>query len=880
MADKNQCVNVDELKQLARGQWPEIITAIGGVASELLDGKGHPCPKKCSDGGGDDRFSVFKDFNETGGVICRHCHSEKNGDGIATLQWLTGWGFAETIDKVAEYLGADQKPHTVTQRAANDPPRKKPGRIFSTADEAIKNLERDPNLGPRSACWTYRDKRGEPVGYVVRWDTADGKTIRPVSRYGDRWHVGAMQDPRPLYRLPEVLESEGPVYICEGEKATDAAVSIGLNATTSSGGSNAPNKTDWEPLHGREVVILPDNDESGRKYANTVAENLILLDVRYDLPPSATVKVVELPGLPEKGDIVEWIEAQDTTDPEELRGRIEKLADEADLWQPGESKPEPWPEPVGFGPNLPIFPIDCLPVVLRDWAASVAESTQVPVDLPAMLCLAVCATAIAKRVEVDCGRGWSEPTNIFVVVVLDPANRKSAVFKLAVAPLVRHEKEEAIRLADQIRRAENDRDIHERRLENQKKAVAKESDRTKRDEISSEIEETSKTLEEIEDIVAPRLFADDITVEQLAVLMMRHGGRMAVLSAEGNIFEIFTGAYTNNSDARLGVALQGHAGDPLRSDRVGRTEVNIDDPALTLGLTVQTDVINSLGESKKLRGRGLIGRCLFALPESPLGRRKIDPAPVPDHIRQSYEDMVLKLCQLEELVSVMLSPEADRMFTDFRRWVEPQLAEAGGELAYMSDWAGKLPGAVARIAGILHTVEHIDDDIELPIRGDTMRAAIAIGRYLIPHAQAAIEATQQATPTSHCQIVLGWIKRKGEPTFSQRDAHRYLARHFNKSEDLDGPLERIVEHGFIRLLPSDSPSDKRGRKPSPKYEVWPGLFKSENNFKTPETVDRNDRIDDWPPDNPEKSNSVNCVNAFGQIENESGKAPDDVWGSI
>ena len=246
MADKKQGVNVDELKQLARGRWPEIITALGGVERRYLDGNHHPCPR-C---GGKDRFRVFDDFSETGGAICNQCGKGKTGggmaDGFAVLTWLTGLGFGELLQKVAEYLGGDQKPHTVTQRATKDWPKEKTYRKYPTADEAIKNLERDPNLGPRSACWTYRDKTGEPVGQVVRWDKADGKTIRPVSRCSDGWQVGAMEDPKPLYRLPEVLNSNGPVYICEGEKATDAAFSIGLNATTSSGGSNAPQKNRLE----------------------------------------------------------------------------------------------------------------------------------------------------------------------------------------------------------------------------------------------------------------------------------------------------------------------------------------------------------------------------------------------------------------------------------------------------------------------------------------------------------------------------------------------------------------------------------------------------------------------------------------------------------
>jgi replicative DNA helicase len=246
--------------------------------------------------------------------------------------------------------------------------------------------------------------------------------------------------------------------------------------------------------------------------------------------------------------------------------------------------------------------------------------------------------------------------------------------------------------------------------------------------------------------------------------------------------------------------------------------------------------------------------------------------------------MVLKLCQLEDLVSVMLSPEADRIFTVFRRWVEPQLAEDGGELAYMSDWAGKLPGAVARIAGILHTVEHIDDDIKHPISGDTMQAAIEIGRYLIPHAQAAIAATQQATPTNDCRLILNWIRRKNKSTFTHRDVHKELETHFEKSEDLAKPLEDLVHRDYIRPLPSDRPSGKPGRKPSPRYEAWPGLFKTKNDFQTPEMSDRKDTIGDWPPgsppNSPKKPNSVHCVRDSRQIENESKNDPDGSWRSI
>ncbi|NQV26674.1 MAG: AAA family ATPase [Rhodopirellula sp.] len=167
---------------------------------------------------------------------------------------------------------------------------------------------------------------------MLRWDREDGgKEILPLTKTVDGWQCGAMPEPRPLYRLSEVSQSD-VVYVVEGEKAADAGCSIGLNVTTSSGGSNAAEKTDWTPLAGKDVVVIPDNDRPGRKYAETVAGIVTQLD------PPATVRMVDLsndwPDLPDKGDLADWCEAHDATEPETLRERIETLASKAEPWIP------------------------------------------------------------------------------------------------------------------------------------------------------------------------------------------------------------------------------------------------------------------------------------------------------------------------------------------------------------------------------------------------------------------------------------------------------------------------------------------------------------------------------------------------------------------
>ncbi len=281
-------------KRDASERWPEILAAIGGVSADLLDGRHHACPK-C---GGDDRFRLID--ADAGAVFCNQCFAERNGDGFAAVQWLLGCDFPTAVEKVGSYLGNG---HAPANGHASRPAKSEPT-SYPTARDALATLERQ--RGKRSGVWTYHDCNGEPVGLVARWDLPDGKkTFLPISRNGSGWIVLGMAEPRPLYRLPELGEA-GRVYVCEGEKAADAVRSLDLVATTSVNGSQSPGKSDWSILAGKEVTILPDADKSGEKYARKVGAILA------KLKPAPSVKIVELPNLPESGDAVEWIEAGGT----------------------------------------------------------------------------------------------------------------------------------------------------------------------------------------------------------------------------------------------------------------------------------------------------------------------------------------------------------------------------------------------------------------------------------------------------------------------------------------------------------------------------------------------------------------------------------------
>jgi hypothetical protein len=157
--------------------------------------------------------------------------------------------------------------------------------------------------------WVYPDAAGREVFRVLRIDyrAADGtaaKSYRPCHRAAGYWRLSRPPGPLPLYRLLSILAApaDATVAVLEGEKCTDLAAALGLpHATTSAHGANAPQLTDWSPLAGRRVAIIPDAGRDGEAYAGRAAALLSALT------PAAEAHIVRLPGLADGEDIEQFI---------------------------------------------------------------------------------------------------------------------------------------------------------------------------------------------------------------------------------------------------------------------------------------------------------------------------------------------------------------------------------------------------------------------------------------------------------------------------------------------------------------------------------------------------------------------------------------------
>lgn len=265
----------------------------GGITSDRRFRKGFPCP------------------------ICGGTEDNQRGDGSRCFGFLSEdgeWAHCTRSDHAGLSPlnpGSNAHPHRLkgkcpcgTEHAPADPPPKKTR----------------AGLGTVEAVYRYCDAAGQVVMEAVRYrDPKAFRQRRPTPEGKWVWNLSGV-DLVP-YRLPELLAAPGrAVLVVEGEKDVDALRSRGFVATCNPMGAGKWRPEYSEHLAGRHVAILPDNDQPGRDHGERVARSLH--------GKAASVKVVELPGLLEHGDVSDYFAAGGTAD------ALKRLIKKARPWSP------------------------------------------------------------------------------------------------------------------------------------------------------------------------------------------------------------------------------------------------------------------------------------------------------------------------------------------------------------------------------------------------------------------------------------------------------------------------------------------------------------------------------------------------------------------
>ena len=482
----------------------------------------------------------------------------------------------------------------------------------------------------------------------------------------------------------------------------------------------------------------------------------------------------------------------------------------------GQHAEDEWPDRIPLGPPPPPpLPTTAAGPILGPLCDAIAAALQVPPDLPLTLGLALVSTAVRGRWKVRLRAQWVETLALATLAALNSGERKSPALAMLSRVLYRREQAARDEVAAKAADGAVDRQVLEDEAEAARKAAGKPG---ATEEAREAYREACRRLREHAMPVAPRWLVDDVTPEALGQLLAQHGALGAV-SAEPGLFGILAGRYSSGAP-NIETVLKAISGDPIRIDRVGRDPVFIDDPALSMGVCIQPGRLPELGTSV-FRYSGLLARFLYALPAPVVGTRDLNATDVPAELLDVWESRVSVLLATTppEDAELSLSPEARAEFDRFRGALEPRLHPVTGDLAAIADWGSKLPGAVARIAGVLTL---LDSPGRRVIDADTMTGAVQLGEAFILHAVHAFRAIHaKGAARDRAAELLEWIRR----SCAQNPQNGHRANLDGQSGSVSGgsvgfvrePVTLRSAHYAVRSRANQPPA--RPPRPPPPWRV-------------------------------------------------------------
>ena len=499
--------------------------------------------------------------------------------------------------------------------------------------------------------------------------------------------------------------------------------------------------------------------------------------------------------------------------------------------------PGGWEEPVSIDrPTLTPFPTDLLGENLAAVVNAVTAQVQVAPDIPAMISLAAISTAVGGRVQIRIRPGWSEASSVWTATVAGAGERKSAAegpFSDALRRIERKLREDAL---PEIEEAEQALKVAQARLDDAEKAAIK----SKPDTFKLKMDEAKLARRELAELgpvpSPPRLLFGDITPAAMPQKASQQSGRMAVIHSEGTLLKQMGGLY-NSGASDTGFALDAYDGKAMPVDRIGRDSIEMESAHLAVGLLIQPVILEQLGRKKddEMLHNGFVQRFLYSFPPSRLGYQDprgsvAIPGELIEDLQQRLQVLVDTLWKSSLVRVVTFTDEASEAMYVFQESLQERLRR-GGDLHQMASWASKLPGKVARVAGMLALYEDVHAH---HITAEQFQAAVGLAPYFIQHARLCLDLMGanregQLTPA---RDVLEWLRRRKPEQirlpFSVRDAQRGVDGNAwgpdgVTSETVHDAIRVLVDRGWVQPMPEEE-REGRGRRPSPKYMPHPLIW--------------------------------------------------------
>lgn len=455
------------------------------------------------------------------------------------------------------------------------------------------------------------------------------------------------------------------------------------------------------------------------------------------------------------------------------------------------------------------FPLDALPNCIRRYVEYIANAVQVHPDMPAALVLSVLAACAQGKAIILLIPEWTEELNLYISVVAEPGERKSAVFTILTQPIIdyvnHYNKEHAAEICAYRNKLAK---LEARRVS----LISANASDPEIEEIQNEISfMTDNPCKEL------RLMATDSTAEAIAAVMAANNDKIAILSDEG-VFDVMSGLY-NNGRANVNIYLNSYDGQPVSIDRKSSASIKLSRPLITFGICCQPTVIADFICNKHFIGKGLAQRFMYCQPPSLCGKRILTSITADQCIKNDYNSVIKKILDMpDSRAHITLSSEAFELFRDYYDEIETKIGQQG-KYSESRTFLSKLLGKTARICGVIHLCE---SEISEPISAKTMSNAIRIARYFDSQNEMIFNNSSDLAIAEYvADRIIAKCRETHCESYRARDIKRFCQKY--KAKELDEALMILEEHKYISFTPDDTKNPNRQQGV---YYINPMLLRS------------------------------------------------------
>jgi len=705
--------------------------------------------------------------------------------------------------------------------------------------------------------WDYCAKDGVPFGAVGRYQDGDGKKdIVPFfKRNGTTWATGIDLNLRPLYGLDKLAlhPKDKAVFIVEGEKSAAALMNMSICAVTSLGGSQAAQQADWTPLNGYKLAyLMPDNDKPGEHYMQGVYGALAALET----PPQ--VKVLRLSGLPDKGDIVDWLQGRvngwdgyaaidanlHDAIKEELREELKNAESVPNNWALAGSHSSGfvWEKPGEIETKIPpvqALQFELIPEPLRNWLVDVSYRMQTPGDFAAIAIIVIVGSLIGS----GCGMrpkkqdDWEVIPNVWGAAIGRPSVvLKTPSLKEPMGLLERLQNEYGEKFEHDKAGAEFDSLANGAMLDDVKAKLKNTAKGKGKDGVvnSDDLQKLKADFMELSESAEPeptrRLFKTNETSIQSQTVLQVQNPR-GILTFRDELTGLLVKWDREDGAEERAYFLEGWNGDGSYTDcKIGRGITDAKSICISLLGGIQPDKLKRyLYQAMQGNNDGLMQRLQLAVwPDEPENWQLIDTVPNKVEKQRAYAIMQV-LAELDFVEYGAIQGEDDDRpyfrFDDkaqviFYDWLtELQTIKfKQEENPLMVEHFGKFRSLMPSLALIFHCIDIADSKARGNVSAQAAQLAVDWCKYLESHARRIYAMAE--SPEHEAAIKLAdKIKTKALPSpFTIKDVY---GKHWHGLKDkleIESACNILIDESWLRMQKKPKTT---GRPPLPDYHINP-----------------------------------------------------------